>query len=259
MAFPICICVGDSITQLGWRPDGGYVAALAHEYHGRMDVINRGYGGYSSHQIVAKLKDNFFSGTISRDSDVRLIVLNIGTNDSVERGPSKKTGLMRNRIHIDEYNRNLIEIQSIFQITYPKARILVLAPSIASFDAYKSFQLKSGIPDVDIQRADFDRSNESAKIYRDACLATAASNGKVVVIDTLKLHQDAMERSQLGENDVVEDGVHFSGLGYQIVWNEMKQVIATHWSDLDPEQMSQCFVQWDEYAGGDPRPLPEDI
>jgi PBP1b-binding outer membrane lipoprotein LpoB len=45
----------------------------------------------------------------------------------------------------------------------------------------------------------------------------------------------------------------------QIVWNEMKQVIATHWSELDPEQMSQCFVQWDEYAGGDPRPLPEDI
>lgn len=120
------------------------------------------------------------------------------------------------QIHIDEYNRNLIEILSIFQITYPKARILVLAPSIASFDAYKSFQLKSGIPDVDIQRADFDRSNDSAKIYRDACLATAASNGKVVVIDTLKLHQDAMERSQLGENDVVEDGVHFSGLGYQV-------------------------------------------
>ncbi len=31
MPYPLCICVGDSITQLGWRPDGGYVAALAHE------------------------------------------------------------------------------------------------------------------------------------------------------------------------------------------------------------------------------------
>ncbi len=33
----------------------------------------------------------------------------------------------------------------------------------------------------------------------------------------------------------------------------MKEAIINNWPDLNPEVLPQAFMQWDEYAGGDPK------
>lgn len=43
------ICFGDSLTQQGSR-SGGFVTSLQEAYIRRLDVINRGYSGYTSRQ-----------------------------------------------------------------------------------------------------------------------------------------------------------------------------------------------------------------
>lgn len=43
------ICFGDSLTQQGSQI-GGFVASLQNVYLRRLDVINRGFGGYTSRQ-----------------------------------------------------------------------------------------------------------------------------------------------------------------------------------------------------------------
>ncbi len=56
----------------------------------------------------------------------------------------------------------------------------------------------------------------SAVIYRGLCLEVAWSNRSVAVVDAFKAHQAALRHEKLSEAEVVEDGVHFSGLGYQV-------------------------------------------
>jgi hypothetical protein len=49
-----------------------------------MDVVNRGMGGYTSRQLLYKLEEDMFLP--GSDSDVKLILIGIGTNDSVLNG-----------------------------------------------------------------------------------------------------------------------------------------------------------------------------
>lgn len=47
LAYPQWLMFGDSITQQSFAP-GGLGQALADDYQRRMDIVNRGYGGYNS-------------------------------------------------------------------------------------------------------------------------------------------------------------------------------------------------------------------
>jgi hypothetical protein len=49
-----------------------------------MDVVNRGMGGYTSRQLLYKLEEDMLLP--GSDSDVKLILIGIGTNDSVLNG-----------------------------------------------------------------------------------------------------------------------------------------------------------------------------
>lgn len=47
------------------------------QYNGKVDVVNRGMGGYNSRQLLLKLKEGF----VPSGPEVRLFIINIGTND----------------------------------------------------------------------------------------------------------------------------------------------------------------------------------
>lgn len=89
------LVLGDSIAQLSFSP-GGFSSELAAkvsnadpsylqmsadrvlQYAGRLDVLNRGMAGYTSEQLLHMLEDH---PQFPESSDVRLILLVIGTND----------------------------------------------------------------------------------------------------------------------------------------------------------------------------------
>jgi isoamyl acetate esterase len=58
---PTWVLFGDSITQRSFSP-GGWAGVLADAYQRRVDVINRGYSGYTSRIGVALLDRVFPAG-----------------------------------------------------------------------------------------------------------------------------------------------------------------------------------------------------
>lgn len=75
---PQFVLFGDSITQRGFAP-GGWAAALADRYQRRVDVINRGYSGYTSRWAL-QLLDRVFPSAAA--APVSLAVVWFGANDA---------------------------------------------------------------------------------------------------------------------------------------------------------------------------------
>lgn len=69
------LMLGDSITQFSFSP-GGMGAALADLYQRKLDVISRGYGGYTSDHLRFVLPHIFTSET-----PIQICTLLIGAND----------------------------------------------------------------------------------------------------------------------------------------------------------------------------------
>lgn len=87
--YPKIIVTGDSIAQLSFKV-GGYGAALVDQYQGKVDVINRGMGGYNSKQLLMKLRSDLVPA--SGKDEVLLFIVHIGTNDSAESGFQRVSG-----------------------------------------------------------------------------------------------------------------------------------------------------------------------
>lgn len=47
------------------------------QYNGKVDIVNRGMGGYNSRQLLSKIR----SGFVPSGSSIRLFIIHIGTND----------------------------------------------------------------------------------------------------------------------------------------------------------------------------------
>lgn len=63
---PVFLAFGDSITQRGWSPAGGWLARLADLYGRRVDVVNRGYSGYNTFNAL-QLAPLFFPPLVLHD------------------------------------------------------------------------------------------------------------------------------------------------------------------------------------------------
>lgn len=75
---PMFVLAGDSITEFGFV-DGGWGIMLAETYRRKADVINRGFGGYTSRMgvyILDEFLNSFGSGRI------KLVTLCFGANDA---------------------------------------------------------------------------------------------------------------------------------------------------------------------------------
>ncbi|KIZ01037.1 hypothetical protein MNEG_6922 [Monoraphidium neglectum] len=70
---------GDSLTELGTSPASGWSNALADRYKRRADVINRGFGGYTSKQGLEILPEILETIDLGR---TLLAVVWFGTNDA---------------------------------------------------------------------------------------------------------------------------------------------------------------------------------
>ena len=75
---PQWVLFGDSITQRGFGP-GGWASVLADAYTRKVDVINRGYSGYTSRWAV-HLLDQVFPPQAA--ADVQLATVFFGANDA---------------------------------------------------------------------------------------------------------------------------------------------------------------------------------
>lgn len=72
------VLVGDSITEFGFD-DGGWGMMMADTYRRKADLVNRGFGGYTSRMGVYVLDEFLNSFGAGR---IKLVTLCFGANDA---------------------------------------------------------------------------------------------------------------------------------------------------------------------------------
>ncbi|KAL1991234.1 hypothetical protein VTN49DRAFT_5738 [Thermomyces lanuginosus] len=237
------ILFGDSITELSYDPNigFGFGAALQNAYNRRLDVINRGLSGYTTANAVIVLPKFFPAPETAR---VRLMTVFFGANDAV-------LPPYQQHVPLDQYKSNLQKILAYPATQGQNPKILVLTPppvnehQLQAFDAEKGFQSPS-------------RTAENTKVYADACREVATAAGHPVVdVWTAMMTAAGWKPGQplVGSKDqppnghlasFFTDGLHLTGEGYKIVFDEVMRVLRATWPEEAPEQLPMVFPHWEQ-------------
>ncbi|AET39665.1 isoamyl acetate-hydrolyzing esterase Ecym_4642 [Eremothecium cymbalariae DBVPG len=229
MDYKKFLMFGDSITEYAFQPrtlpDSSkasfcFGGALTSAYVRRLQVLQRGFSGYNSRwglKLLPKILDV--------EDDIVIAYVFFGTNDAA-RGNHQE-------VPIDEYKNNISDIIKMLQANGIK--VILVGPGLLDSDKWR-------VTD-NIGRCG-DRSSEYHKVYSDALqeLSKEFSTGFVNLFDAFL--------KQGGDNwrDLLSDGLHYSGQGYEIFYNELMSVIKQKYPDLAPENLPFKFPLWEEVS-----------
>ncbi|KUL89950.1 hypothetical protein ZTR_02897 [Talaromyces verruculosus] len=233
---------GDSITQFSYDQQlgFGFGAALESDYARRLDVVNRGFSGYTTANAKVLFPKIF---PTLQEGRVRLMTIFFGANDAVLPPHTQQ-------VPLEQYKENLK-----FLIQHPSVKehgtkIIVLTPppineyQLKFFDAEKGFDTPS-------------RTAANTKRYADACRDVAQSLGVPVadiwmaimkstgweVGQPLTGSKDVPANEQLAS--MLTDGLHFTGNGYKLMYDEVMKTIRATWPEEAPENLREVFPPWD--------------
>ncbi len=226
------VIFGDSITEGCFSQERGFAcgAALADDYKRRLDVINRGFGGYTTQQARYILPE-----TIPLGCKIRLLWIFFGANDAALPGKLQ-------HVPLESYKENLVYLirNASLKAHNPDVKIIVVTPG--PIDEY--------LTDSD------DRTAEHTQKYAHAAAGVARECGVPCVdlwgafmrfagwqegqplIGSKKLPQNAKL------DDLVYDGLHFSPGGYRILYNEVTRTIAQHFPELASQKLPMSLIDW---------------
>ena len=138
--------LGDSITQYAFNIEmKGFCAQLANDYTRRVDIINRGFSGYNSKQILGHIQE-----ILRSFHSAHLGFLFLGANDAA--GDSQG-------VQLAEFSQNMGRIVEELQ-KQVKRVILVTPPPVGEYEH---------------------RRNSVTKQYRDAVLLLARERGLAAI------------------------------------------------------------------------------
>ncbi|KAI9349150.1 SGNH hydrolase-type esterase domain-containing protein [Obelidium mucronatum] len=217
LAYDSIVLLGDSLTEYD-----GWGASVASRYKRKMSVFNRGFSGYNSYWL------NFLIDPLLQDippSQIKLVTLLIGTNDSVPKGKSNQ------HVSLDRYKRYLAEIIRKIQKGAPNAKLLILTPPPISetqlWDSYFFSILFS---------------------YRNACIEVAMEvmgknkNNAISLLDTWDLFIPG--RNYIDPlfdpttiDDYFQDKLHLSEHGGKVLYEGITNAIKKKWPHLDADQV----------------------
>ncbi|KAF2126188.1 SGNH hydrolase [Dothidotthia symphoricarpi CBS 119687] len=242
---------GDSITQDSFNEQRGFSSVLQAAYIRKLDVVNRGFSGYTTRQALQVLPSIIPSPEVAR---IRFLTIFFGANDSsLPDAPNKQ------HVPMEEYKANLEKIITHPLIVAHNPRIILIAPPPINEHLWWPRDKASGyaLPS---------RVAATTKEYANA----ACEVGSKLKIPVLDLWKAFMEEAKfdfnnwkagdpvLGSLDIAQndrllelmyDGLHFQPAGYDILYREMMQLIAERWPDQMPEKLPSVLPGWsDEVA-----------
>lgn len=222
------LCLGDSITEQGWGVKGnrGWVAELASAYARRADIVNRGYGGYTT-RTVEPIANRVFASLDASGEKTAVTTVFLGANDS---NNDCGTRLPQQSVPIDEYEARLRRI-----VLGAKSRsdaVILIAPG-----------------PVDDRRWPT-RSNTLVKAYGEAVARIARDTGAILV-DLLDAAGGPFpDRSTLASDseapwlDLLSDGLHLSSAGNALLADRILAALRSHAPRSAPEGLPQDFPHW---------------
>lgn len=180
------ILIGDSLIEYGYTEEGKWVSMLSNLLIRRCDVINRGFAGYNSDDIVSRLEKILKEFSLA---SVWKVCILIGSNDSC---PS----FYQQHVSLDAYKQNLETMIDtiVFKWGLDKQDLLIITPPL---------KWHAGIKEPFAQPVT-DYANVCVELARKFSLCCVDLNKAMI---------------EYGEdyNELLEDGLHFSKKGSELV------------------------------------------
>ncbi len=232
IAYPKIVLFGDSITQEAWNPEWfSHGAALASIYARKMDVMNRGYGGYNTNQAVDLVPRLF-----PIDDTLKLVVVSFGANDAVLGGGAQ-------HVSLEAFSNNLRRLAVSLQVSGTKV-ILMTPPPIDGYAADPSGMARTAENTKLYAEATQTASRELNVPLADVWTAMMKSVGWTENTEGLPGSLRYPRNSQLA--GYFRDGLHPVGAGYRIIYNEIMKTIRENLPEFDPDRMQQQTPRWDD-------------
>ncbi|KAL4896854.1 SGNH hydrolase-type esterase domain-containing protein [Aspergillus ambiguus] len=239
MTYDQFILFGDSITQCSTSPADGFVfqAELQEIYCRRLDVINRGFSGYTTAHAI-KVFPGFFP--TPQRATVKLMTVFFGANDACLPGTFQ-------HVPLDKYKENLKQLIQHPMVTAQGTKIIVITPP-----AVNEYQMDPG------DGTPLARTASHTKIYADAAREIATSSG-IPVADAWTAFMtaagwkegDALVGSKEIPNNtklesLLTDGLHLTTEGYRLLFEVVMETIRKNYPGLSPEELPWVYPPWRE-------------
>jgi len=236
--YPQFILFGDSITE---GSNQVLASSLAEWYRRRLDVLNRGFSGYTAPMGYDNLTQFFPVGPPSHSIPrVRLMTVFFGANDACLPGNPQ-------HVPIDQYGQFVRQIVQYEGVKQHRTRIVLIVP--APIDEW---QLSPG-----------ERNAETTAKYAAACREV----GRELDLPTLDLWTIFMTRAGWTEgsdapligskaaprnkvlDELLSDGLHFTPEAYRLTFDELVKVIQAKLPDEVPDKLPSVFPDWRSKLG----------
>lgn len=235
--------LGDSLTQGGWEPNA-FAQKLAYVYARKLDVINRGLSGYNTTWAIPCFEQCLVPAKAQQDNPkIRLLMIWFGANDACIP-PSPQ------HVPLHQFKANLSHIINLIKSPEskyysPTTEILLLTPPpINTFQ--RAADLDSRDPPLDL-----DRKFEITQAYAEAVKSVALDNS-VHLVDIFGAIWDKVEHEEKALSKYLNDGLHFTTQGYQVVYEEIIKVINKELPHLHYDRLEMVFPHWSEINWNDP-------
>ncbi|KAH8927864.1 SGNH hydrolase [Atractiella rhizophila] len=225
------VCFGDSITQGSWVA-GGTGQTLAVLYQRKLDVMNRGFSGYTTEWALPIAQQTFLPPPSSSAPSIKLAIIWFGANDACLK-PSPQ------HVPLERFKSNLRQISEILLASYQTKLLLVTPPPISA--SMRAADLASRpIPMA------LDRTEERTKQFADAVLDVANELGEDVALGVDVWSAIDTKIRQTGRPELyLSDGLHLTVQGYQVVTDTYQKVLLSAWGgSFDWNRLPQIWPHW---------------
>ncbi|CAG8980210.1 hypothetical protein HYALB_00012832 [Hymenoscyphus albidus] len=228
-------------------------AALAEKTERCFDVVNRGFSGYNTSNILRILDRLVPVPEVAR---VEVLLLLLGANDACL--PTSSTN---QHIPLAEYRQNLKRIIIHPAVQKQNPRILLVTPPPIHEPHLEAEDLKKG-------NGALTRYQKVTKQYAQAVrdVASELHDKKVILVDLWTAMMDDVKakseseiegdgESLLGElrqglnkrlHELLVDGLHMSGEGYRIFFDAVIRALGGKWGEEGVDGETWIFPKWDD-------------
>lgn len=219
MATQKFLLFGDSITEFSYDPNQWCLGqALQNVYSRKLDIIQRGFIGYNSRWCLKILPD-----ILKELQNIGIAYIFLGSNDSMTEGCTS--------VPLPEYLANMkamVEIMISHDI-----KVVIVGP--AKFDRITWDRLHP----EDIANG-WIRREDTFYEYGYALSELCKAEGLPFVDLKTKFEETAGEKWI----DLLVDGLHFSGEGYKVFYEELLKIIKIHYPEYHPVNIHYQYPEF---------------
>ncbi|KAK6453655.1 SGNH hydrolase-type esterase domain-containing protein [Scheffersomyces xylosifermentans] len=244
------ILFGDSITQFSTSQQNGFGMhpALQDLYARKLDILNRGYGGYNSDHAVLILPEILKAELNDAKDNVKLMTIFFGTNDAFEIEDDIND---IQAVPLERYKKNISKLTELCLENNIKP--IIIGPSLHDNRIAKIGYEERGRPT--------DKDATSNKRYLSYSLAAeeVAKENNVAFVNMWEAFREfggwtieqlvasngsSDDETFIPLGDLLIDGVHFTPEAYRILFKKVVESINKTYPEFDATNIPEKLSYW---------------